>query len=119
MDYLKQKLMEMEKDHASEIPLMKKEINKLEAILKNLVVNKEPPVKDSDENSLIKCNKCGETFGCKKKLRKHLIEEHPRKIKCKSCDAIFAQNFELEVHMKMEHKQTPEYNCEVCNKNSY
>ena len=116
MDYLKQKVMEMEKDHASEMTLMKKEIKELEGILKNLVVNKEPPVNNSDENSLIKCRKCGEIFGCKKKLRKHLIEKHPRKIECKSCDAIFAQNFELEVHMKTEHKQTPEYNCEVCNK---
>ena len=83
MDYLKQKVMEMEKDHASEMTLMKKEIKELEGILKNLVVNKEPAVNDSNENSLIKCKKCGETFGCKKKLRKHLIEKHPRKIECK------------------------------------
>ena len=52
MDYLKQKVMEMEKDHASEMTLMKKEIKELEGILKNLVVNKEPPVNNSDENSI-------------------------------------------------------------------
>ena len=62
MDYLKKPVIQMERDHTSEITLMKNEIKELEGIIKDMVVKGEPPVNDTDEDGIMKCKKYGEAL---------------------------------------------------------
>ena len=35
---------------------------------------------------LLNCDVCEQSFDSKKSLKKHLADQHPRKIQCKKCD---------------------------------
>ena len=75
MDYLKQNVIEMERDHTSEMTWMKNEIKELEGIIKDMLVKGEPPVKDNDEDGIIKSNKIWR----KKEINKTSDGEKPKK----------------------------------------
>lgn len=62
------------------------------------------------------CKICRKNFESKRKLLKHVKEEHPKTIACKSCEEIFHKNSDLEVHIEAEHKQMETYDCDRCDK---
>ena len=116
IDFLKQKIVELEKAKAKEFVFLKQKMLNLEATLKSLVGNDNPSKITGNEKEKLKCKDCVEIFETQTELKKHQGKNHPRKIECKSCDSAFNRNSELEVHIRNKHKAIQEFQCEMCDK---
>ena len=97
----------------------KVKVIKLEKELKNanLVIKRISEEKDLEKNGLIgKCESCEFSSESKHILRKHSLQNHPRKIKCKLCDANFEKKSDLESHMNLNHGSVEKFQCDQCDK---
>jgi hypothetical protein len=48
-------------------------------------------------------------------LKKHIVENHPKKVECNLCDETFDQIWKLEQHMET-HSAEKAYTCNICDK---
>jgi hypothetical protein len=72
---------------------------RLKAVEEKLSLAKEPL-------KTVQSNLCEQSFDSRKNLKKHFVENHPRKLECKKCVATFEKYCDLETHMLAEHETT-------------
>jgi hypothetical protein len=61
------------------------------------------------------CKECSSIFGNKVTLKKHIIDNHPKKVECQLCDETFDQIWKLEQHMETRSAEKA-FRCTICDK---
>ena len=73
-----------------------------------------------DENRMLKCDFCDESFSDEKNLSVHVLSIHKSiiegKKKCELCDKTYQSKTSLHLHVNMKHTNTKRYECETCTK---
>ena len=110
--------LEVIKEQVREIPQLKKTIAELLAVVETLKSKESSSVTRTNDIQPFKCRKCDNTFNLKNDLKKHIQEQHPRRVECDFCEKVFENNYELETHV-VEHRAEKNFSCEVCNKGFY
>jgi regulator of replication initiation timing len=66
-------------------------------------------------NVIFRCKECSLGFGNKATLKKHIVDNHPKKVECNLCDEIFDQIWKLEQHLETLSAEKS-FTCTICDK---
>ena len=108
------------KEKVKKVDILEKQMDEMKGVMELLLKEiKEDSKKNSklqpDSSFNFNCSVCSKGLVTKSALKKHIKEEHQRKIHCEICGEIFDQNCMLEAHME-EHAKLKEHECDQCGK---
>ena len=90
----------------------------LDDVLDNNDQENYTPVKRRKKVKSISCDKCEEVFTSRKKLKKHMSEEHDgvgiKDLKCETCGKEFYDNSNLRIHISNAHGLGKRHKCDQC-----